>query len=77
MQFWVAYWLTNLYGLFCDLMLALSLDATAFATIGVPWVSRIELIWVLCFIKGVGGGVLNTCKFVGVESQIFRRSSSK
>ena len=69
--------LVDKYGLFCDLMLALSLDAMVFATIGIPWVSRIELIWVLCFIKGVGGGVLNTCEFVGVESQIFRRSSSK
>ena len=68
--------LVDKYGLFCDLMLALSLDATAFATIGIPWVSRTELIWVLCFIKGVGGGVLNTCKFVGIESQIFKVGDS-
>ena len=50
-------------GTYCELMLALSLDALGLATIGIPWVSSTEPIFVLCFIKGVGGGVLNTCKF--------------
>ena len=49
-------------GLFLELMMALSLNVLAVATIGIPWVPRTELIWVLCCIQGVGGGVLNTCK---------------
>ena len=53
--------LIDKFGLFCDLMVALSLDILASATIYIPWVSRTELIWVLCFVKSIGGGILNTC----------------
>ena len=54
--------LVDKFGLFLNLMMALSLNVLAVATIGIPWVPTTELIWVLCCIKGVGGGVLNTSK---------------
>ena len=56
--------LIDKFGLFCDLMVALSLDILAFATIYIPWVSRTELMWVLCFVKGTGGRIRNTCKLI-------------
>ena len=54
--------LVDKLGSFLNLMMGLSLDVLAVATIGVPWAQRTEFIWGLCFIQGVGGGILNTSK---------------
>ena len=48
-------------GLYCELMVALTLDGLAVAAVGIPWVPRTEVIWVLCCIQGTCGGIMNTC----------------
>lgn len=50
--------LIDKFGEFCELMVALSLDTIAAATIAIPWVPNTDLIWVLCCIQGVGVGAL-------------------
>ena len=52
--------LVNRFGLYCELMVALSLDLTAVATAAIPWVPKTEFIWILCCFQGTGSGVLNT-----------------
>ena len=54
--------LIDKFGEFCELMVALSLDTIAAATIAIPWVPNTDLIWVLCCIQGVGVGALGACK---------------
>ena len=52
--------LVDRFGLYCELMVALSLDLTAVATAAIPWVPKTEFIWILCCFQGIGSGVLNT-----------------
>ena len=50
--------LIDKFGGFCDVMVAISLDVIAAATIAVPWAPNTDVIWGLCCIQGVGIGVL-------------------
>ncbi|KAL3876731.1 hypothetical protein ACJMK2_034532 [Sinanodonta woodiana] len=47
------------FGHFCDLMLALSLDGGAAATMVIPWVQITELLWFLCWLQGTFEGIIN------------------
>ena len=50
--------LVDKFGGFCDLVVAMSLDAIAAATIAIPWAPNTDVIWFLCCIQGVGISVL-------------------
>lgn len=56
--------------LFCDLMIAVSLDGGAIATLGVPWVPKTELIWFLSCLQGCFEGVINIGKYQLTNSHI-------
>ena len=59
--------LVDKFSLYCELMLALSLDLIAGATIAIPWVPRTEFIWILCCVQGIGGGILNTGRVMHID----------
>ena len=56
--------------LFCDLMIAVSLDGGAIATLGVPWVPKTELIWFLSCLQGCFAGVINIGNYQLTNSHI-------
>lgn len=47
------------FGRFCELMIAVSLDGGALATVALPWVPKSELIWFLSCVQGTFEGVIN------------------
>ena len=51
--------LVDRYGKFCELMIAVSLDGGALATVALPWVPKAELIWFLSCVQGTFEGVIN------------------
>ncbi|WAQ96906.1 MFS4B-like protein [Mya arenaria] len=51
--------LVDRFGRWCHVTLAVSLEVAAAATVAVPYISSVNLLWAICFIGGIMESVIN------------------